>query len=158
MAVQLLFGPYCIFSSLILYTVSRTPWTEIRPSQGRYLDTRQHSHKINTHTHTHRHSCLEWDSKQRPSVWTGEDTSRHRPRGHCDQFMLNTFRWRSFVLTFAHVSLCDLSRDYMKQSDSWEANNFSAAEESLHMLSYPWILCCVHPDPQHTIPSPSPRC
>jgi hypothetical protein len=39
---------------LNLYTVSRTPWTEISPMQGRYLHTEQHKHRINAH----RHSCL----------------------------------------------------------------------------------------------------
>jgi hypothetical protein len=32
----------------------------ISPSQGRYLHTKQHKHRINAH----RHSCLEWDSNQ----------------------------------------------------------------------------------------------
>jgi hypothetical protein len=47
-----------LFSFLILYAVSRTPWTGISPSQGRYLHTEQRKHKINAH----RHPCLEWDS------------------------------------------------------------------------------------------------
>jgi hypothetical protein len=37
-------------SSLILYKVGRTPWTEISPSQGRYLHIEQH--KQNKHTQT----------------------------------------------------------------------------------------------------------
>jgi hypothetical protein len=39
------------FSFLILYTVGRTPWTWISPSQGRYLHTEQHKHRINAHKH-----------------------------------------------------------------------------------------------------------
>jgi hypothetical protein len=38
----------------------------ISSSQGLYLNTRQHKHRINAHTHTHtKHSCLEWDSNPR---------------------------------------------------------------------------------------------
>jgi hypothetical protein len=50
--------PEHFFSFLILYTVGRTPWTRISPSQGRYLHTEQHKHRINTH----RQSCLQWGS------------------------------------------------------------------------------------------------
>jgi hypothetical protein len=32
---------------LILYKVGRTPWTGMSPSQGRYLQTVQHKHRIN---------------------------------------------------------------------------------------------------------------
>jgi hypothetical protein len=44
----------CFFSFLILYTVVRTSWTGISPSQGRYL-----------HTERRRRPCLEWDSNPR---------------------------------------------------------------------------------------------
>jgi hypothetical protein len=49
------------FSFLILYIVGRTSWTEISRSQGRYLHTELHKHRINAH----RHPCLEWDSNPR---------------------------------------------------------------------------------------------
>jgi hypothetical protein len=65
------------FSFLILHTVGRTPWTGDQPvarpqsvrllgrgislSQGRYLHTEQHKHRINVH----RHPCLEWCSNPR---------------------------------------------------------------------------------------------
>jgi hypothetical protein len=35
----------------------------ISPSQGLYLDTEQHNHRINAHKY--RHPCLEWDSNPR---------------------------------------------------------------------------------------------
>jgi hypothetical protein len=56
------FRPWPLFNFLILYTVDKTPWTGISPSQGRYLSTEQHKHRINAH----RHPCLEWDSNPRP--------------------------------------------------------------------------------------------
>jgi hypothetical protein len=39
----------------------------ISPSQGRYLHTRQHKHRINAH----RHQCLEWDSNPQPQCSSG---------------------------------------------------------------------------------------
>jgi hypothetical protein len=38
------------------------PGLEINPSQGRYLHTGQHKHRINVHT---KHQCLKWDSNPR---------------------------------------------------------------------------------------------
>jgi hypothetical protein len=74
---------------------------EISPTQGRYLHTGEHKHRINAH----RHPCLEWDSNPRSqrsserrqfmpqtvrplwpaSVRASEDSSCLRPRGHCDR-------------------------------------------------------------------------
>jgi hypothetical protein len=62
------FGPWPLFSLLILYSAGRTPWTGICPSQGRYLHTEQHKHRINAH----RHACFKWDSNPRSqcsSTW-----------------------------------------------------------------------------------------
>jgi hypothetical protein len=39
----------------------------IGPSQGRYLHTEQHKHRINAH----RHTCLEWDSNPRSQCSSG---------------------------------------------------------------------------------------
>jgi hypothetical protein len=54
-------GLVCFLSFLILYKVSRTLGRGISLSQGRYLHTEQHEHRINTH----RHPCLELDSNPR---------------------------------------------------------------------------------------------
>jgi hypothetical protein len=64
-------GPSLLFQFLKLYTVGRTSWTGISPSQGRYLHTEQHKHRINAHRHTR----LEWDSNPQ---------SQHSS-GHCDR-------------------------------------------------------------------------
>jgi hypothetical protein len=40
---------------------------EISPSQGRYLHTGHHKHRINTH----RHPCLKWDSNPRSQCLSG---------------------------------------------------------------------------------------
>jgi hypothetical protein len=44
----------------------------ISPSQGRYLHTQQHKHRINAH----KHPCLEWDSNPRSqcSSWRRQST------------------------------------------------------------------------------------
>jgi hypothetical protein len=39
----------------------------ISPSQGLYLHTEQHKHRINAH----RHPCLEWDSNRRSQCSSG---------------------------------------------------------------------------------------
>jgi hypothetical protein len=54
------------FSFFIFYRVDRTPWTGISPSQGMYLHTGQHKHRINAH----RHPCFEWDSNQRSQCFS----------------------------------------------------------------------------------------
>jgi hypothetical protein len=51
MALQLFIGPGRFFSFLILYTVRRTPWRGISTSQGLYVYTEQHKHRINAHSH-----------------------------------------------------------------------------------------------------------
>jgi hypothetical protein len=48
-----------VFQFLYLNTVGRIPWVGISPSQGRYIYTEQHKHRINAG----RHPCLKWDSK-----------------------------------------------------------------------------------------------
>jgi hypothetical protein len=68
------------FNFLILYTVGRTPWTGISPSQGRYLHTEQH--KQNKRTQTHAFSGIR---TQDPGVRASEGSSCLRPRGHCDR-------------------------------------------------------------------------
>jgi hypothetical protein len=54
----------------------------ISPSQGRYLRTGQHKHKINAHADIHAFSEIRTHD---PSVRAKEDISCLRPRGHCDR-------------------------------------------------------------------------
>jgi hypothetical protein len=60
------------FSFFIPYTFGRTPWMEISPSQGRYLHTGQHKHRINAH----RYPCLEWGLEPTIPVFEGTKTVR----------------------------------------------------------------------------------
>jgi hypothetical protein len=55
----------------------------ISPSQGRYLDTEQHKHRINEHSHP----CLEWDSNPRSQCSSERRQFMLRPRGHCDRLL-----------------------------------------------------------------------
>jgi hypothetical protein len=85
MALQPFVGSWPLFSFLILYTLGRTPWMGgIIASQGHYLYTEQHKHRINAY----RHPCLKWDSNQQPPVFKRTKTSCLRPRGHCDRHCL----------------------------------------------------------------------
>jgi hypothetical protein len=54
----------------------------ISPSQGRYLHTEQHKHRINAHTDIHASSGIRTHDS---SVREGEDGSCPRLRDHCDQ-------------------------------------------------------------------------
>jgi hypothetical protein len=55
----------------------------ISPSQGRYLHTEQHKHRINAHyTYIHASSGIRTHD---PSVRAGEGSSCLRPRGHCNR-------------------------------------------------------------------------
>jgi hypothetical protein len=74
------FGPWQLFSFLILYRVGRTSWTV----QSRYLHTEQYKQRINSHTDIHASSGIRTHNF---SVWAGEDSSylTRRQRSHCDQ-------------------------------------------------------------------------
>jgi hypothetical protein len=80
----LLLGLGRFFSFLILYTVGRTPWRGISPSQIRYLYTQQHKHIINTY----RHPCLEWDSNPR------SQRSSERPLWSEQRSICHSYIWR----------------------------------------------------------------
>jgi hypothetical protein len=56
----------------------------IRPSQGLYLNTGQHKHRINAYTHQ-RSMPLSGIRTHYPSVRANEDSSYLRPRGYCDR-------------------------------------------------------------------------
>jgi hypothetical protein len=73
-----------IFSFLILYTVGRVLRRGISPCQSYYLHTGQHKRGMNTH----RHDTSSGIRTHNPSVWAGEDSSRLRPRSHCDMLEL----------------------------------------------------------------------
>jgi hypothetical protein len=67
-----LFGPGLHFTSVIFFTqtVGLLGWV-ISPSQGRYLHTEQHKHRINAHTDIH---ALSGIRNHDPRVQASEDT------------------------------------------------------------------------------------
>jgi hypothetical protein len=84
MAVQP-FGPWLLFSFLIIFTVGRTPWTEDR-AVARPLPT----HRTTQTHHKSRHTDIHASSEIRtcdPRVRAGEDVSCLRPRRHCDRLL-----------------------------------------------------------------------
>jgi hypothetical protein len=72
------------FFSLLIYTQSVGPLGRgISPSQGCYLHTEEHKHRINAHNiDIHALSSIRTHD---PSVRASEDSSCLRPRGHCDR-------------------------------------------------------------------------
>jgi hypothetical protein len=67
MALQPFVGPWPLFSFLIYTQSVRLLGRVISPSQGRYLNTEQHKHRINAH----RYPSLERDSNPRPQRSNG---------------------------------------------------------------------------------------
>jgi hypothetical protein len=80
---SLLLGPGLFFSFVIFFTQTvGLLGRGISPSQGHYLHTGQHKHRINSHTDTHSSSGIR---TQDPSIRASEDSSCLRERGHCDK-------------------------------------------------------------------------
>jgi hypothetical protein len=77
-----LLGPGLFFSFVNFFTqLVGHLGKVISPSQGRYLHTAQHKHRINAHTDIHALSGIRTHD---PSVRESEDGSCFRPRGHRD--------------------------------------------------------------------------
>jgi hypothetical protein len=77
-------SPGLFFSFVIFFTQSvGLLGRMISPSQGRYLHTGQHEHRINAHTDIH---ALGGTRTYDPSVRASEGSSCLRPRGYCHQF------------------------------------------------------------------------
>jgi hypothetical protein len=60
----------------------------ISPSQGCYINTGQHKHRINAYTHTPNIHASSGIRAHDPSVRASEDSSWLRLRGCCDQYPL----------------------------------------------------------------------
>jgi hypothetical protein len=73
-------GLFCfvLFSTQTVGLLGRV----ISPSQGRYVHTGQHKHRINAHADIHALSGIQTHT---PSVRASEDSSCVRPHGHCDR-------------------------------------------------------------------------
>jgi hypothetical protein len=54
-------------------------------SQGRYLNTRQHKHRINANTQNI--NVINGIRTHDPSVRASEDNSRLRPQGYCELYV-----------------------------------------------------------------------
>jgi hypothetical protein len=75
-----LLGPGLFFSSVIFFTQTvGLLGRVISPSQGRYLHTRQHKHRMDAHTNIR---ALSGIRTHNPSVRANEDSSCLRPHGH----------------------------------------------------------------------------
>jgi hypothetical protein len=82
-ALEPFLGPGLFFSYVNFFThMVGLLGRVISPSQGRYLHTGQHKHRINGHTDIHALSGIRTHD---PSVWASEDGSCLRPGGHCDR-------------------------------------------------------------------------
>jgi hypothetical protein len=90
-----LLGPSLLFSFVIFFIQTvLLLGGGISPSQGRYLHTGQHKHRINADKHPY---ALSGIGTHDPIVLEDEDSSCLRPRGHYDR--------RSFVLYYLILKL-----------------------------------------------------
>jgi hypothetical protein len=116
-----LLGLRRFFSFLILYTVSRTPWTGDQPV-ARPLPT--HRTQTQNKRTQYTHPCLRWDSTHDPSVRASIDSACLRPRGHCDQrrpikvSFFNEMRTRSYMTTVSRCKYTDRRMVYLKSLHS----------------------------------------
>jgi hypothetical protein len=100
MALQpffLLLGPSPFFSFIICFTQTvGLLGRVISPSQGLYLHTGQHKHRINAHTNIHASSRIRTYD---PSVRASEDSSCLRPLGYRGRHFFFIFYVILFFLT-----------------------------------------------------------
>jgi hypothetical protein len=76
-------GPGLFFSCVIFFTKTVGLFGKgISPSQGRYLHTGQHKHRLNSYTDIHVLSGIRTHDH---SMRASEDSSCLRSRGHCDR-------------------------------------------------------------------------
>jgi hypothetical protein len=93
-----LLSPGLFFTFAIIFTQTVGLLGQgISSSQGRYLHTRQHIHRINAHTDIHALSRIRTDD---PSVRASEDSSCLRPRGHCGRPFFNSHAFLSQSATW----------------------------------------------------------
>jgi hypothetical protein len=86
MALQLFVGPWPLVQFLNLFRQQvGLLGNGVSPSQGRYLHTELHKHRIHAHTDIHALSRIRTHD---PSVRASEDSSCLRSRGHCDRLLL----------------------------------------------------------------------
>jgi hypothetical protein len=111
MALQPFVGPWHLLQFRnLFYTDGRTPWTSVTSlSQGRYLRTGQHKHRINAYTYIH---ALNDIRTHDPSVRASEDSPCLRPRCHRDRYISedSTLKFWNFcninAYTILPVGLC----------------------------------------------------
>jgi hypothetical protein len=99
-----LLGPGLFFSFVIIFTQTVGPLGRvISPSQGRYLHTRQHKHRIDANTDIHALSGIRTND---PSVRASEGSSCLRLRGHRDRPLIWSPWWYLVKSTSSESSRC----------------------------------------------------
>jgi hypothetical protein len=98
MVLQTYVDPGLFFSFAIFFTqMVGLLGQVISPSQGRYLNTEQHKHRVNAYTDIHALSGIRTHD---PSIRASEAISCLRPRGHCDRQIVS--RAYIYMSTYIH--------------------------------------------------------
>jgi hypothetical protein len=129
-------GPGLFFSFVIFLTKTiGLLGLRISLSQGHYLHTGQHKHRVNTHTHTNIHA-LGGIRAHNPSVWASKVSSCLTPLRHCDRprtgdtdhniyIIINTFSLFSRSNTCLYVTLnWDKTFINMWRKSFWYKNKY----------------------------------
>jgi hypothetical protein len=126
-----LFWALAAFS--VYWSYTQSIWLlgrRISLSQGRYLHTEQHKHRINAHNTDIPALSGIWTPD--PNVQTSKDSSCLRPRGHCDRLVCMYFskcQVAAFIFfkfyyhrTFQHPMLF-VGHSYRSHFRSWHAHH-----------------------------------
>jgi hypothetical protein len=103
----------------------------ISPSQGLYLNTGQHKHRINAHTDIHVLSGIRIHD---PSFRTSENSSCLRPRGHCVRPKLKSVKEFLHMKTVTEICHWKFNRNY-EHGEIKCAVDYSSDEER-HVPGY----------------------
>jgi hypothetical protein len=143
-----------LFFSFVIFTLTAGLLERvISASQGRYLHTRQHKHRINAHTNIH---ALSGIRTQDPNVRASEESSSLRPRGHFDRRTNELANWIPYVSTHFYNRLVHqhyyiqptrLTRHTSLLEKSWEKVHphcsqiqFFIFERQRNILCFIWMM------------------
>jgi hypothetical protein len=98
-ALQPFFGPWPLFSFLILTQTAGLLGRGISPSQGLYINTGQHKHRLHTHTHIPNIRALSGIGSHDHSVRASEDSSCLKPRGYRDRHLISFTSQKSHCIS-----------------------------------------------------------
>jgi hypothetical protein len=153
MALQLFVGPWPLFSFLIYTQSVGLLGLGISLSQGRYLHTEQHRHRIIAH----RHPCLEWDRipQHQCSRGSRKETMPQTalPLWSAPQFYYYILLFiivgillfmRELTNKFTNRNTCQVANCFLSFHNSSEADRITQPQSYSSQSQWPRGLCVKH--------------